>query len=153
MFNLVSFFVRARRFQETQRPSAGFDGPRQTSSIRGRGNVGPTRRRSRTVGAAGHVVVHWGPGGVERAARMFGQLGRRNATGANVGRVGKRWAVTVNLDLRHRRGLGRLEFLCGKRDLRFCKNPLAPTEFRNRLRPGFGPPSGAFTKLESTSTS
>ncbi len=100
MFNLVSFFVRARRFQETQRPSAAIGGQRRTSSIRSRDNVRPTRVLSRNVGAAGHVVVNWGPGGVEGVARTFGQLGRRNATGANVGRVGKRWASTWNLDLR-----------------------------------------------------
>ena len=80
------------------------------------------RARRRTLGA----------GGVERAARTLGQLGRRNATGANVGRVSKRWAITLNLDLRHRRGLGRFELLCGERDLRFCKNRIAPI-FRKAL--------------------
>jgi hypothetical protein len=47
-----------------------------------------------------HVVGQSGQCGVETAARTFGQRGRRNATGANVGRVGKNCASTENLDLR-----------------------------------------------------
>jgi hypothetical protein len=99
MFNLVSFFVRARRFQETQRPSTAVGGQRQTFlkpvivailARRALPTLWVRKVRRRTSGARRRR---------ERGG-MFGQPWRKNATGANVGRVGKRWAITSNLDLR-----------------------------------------------------